>query len=60
MTALVQVPRANLEGLLSDLAGVCVFWACPGPAGDIVPMATCTVCATHIRITQLLTGGETP
>lgn len=48
--------RTGMQEILADLAGApCSFWACPGVTDEIVPMATCHVCATQIRIKALLT-----
>jgi hypothetical protein len=47
--------RAGLADILANLQGTpCSFWACPGVTGELVPMATCTVCAAQMEITALL------
>lgn len=52
--------RAGLTEMLTQHKGTpCCFWACPGMTGEIVPMATCAVCAMQIEITTLLGATST-
>jgi hypothetical protein len=47
--------RAALADMLNDYKGTpCGFWACHGVTDEIVPMATCHVCAMQIEIKALL------
>ena len=51
-----QVIEEAIENLTHTDA--CCFWACPGPDGRFVSMATCRVCATVQDLRHLLKRAE--